>query len=137
MEIFHDLSDVIEVMNSCVTLPLVGLILHFFILNLFSLYNLVWTFMMDYKNFAIVVLTDATYVALNYIIQGIMAHASNSSTKKAQQISVTVSKIINNDSCTRGQCKVFKNFLTQSHYRNLNFQNNLFVINWKLIVTVK
>lgn len=136
IEIFHDLADIIEIVNSCLTLPLVCLMLHFFILNLFSLYNLIWTFMMDYKNFSIVVSTDATFVALNCIFQGMIAHASYATTKEAKMVLIIISKTINNKSCTRDQCKAFKNFLIQSQYRNLKFQNIFFVINWKLIVTV-
>lgn len=82
-------------------------------------------------------MTDATYVMLNYIIQGMMAHASCSATKEAKQTSVVVSKIINGPYCTGNQHEVFKNFLIQNQYRNLQFQNIFFTVNWNLLVTVK
>lgn len=136
LKIFHDLSDVIEIINSCVTLPLVSLMLHFFIINLFSLFSLVWTFTIDFEQFPYVFMCDGTFVILNYIIQGIMAHASSSATKEAGRTSVIVSKIINSPYCTGNQRKVFKNFLIQNQYRNLKFQNMFFTINWKLLLAV-
>lgn len=136
LKIFHDLADLIETVNSCLTVPVGFLVLHFFILNLFLLFNNIWSLVRDFESFFLALTTDGTMIILNYAIQSTIAHTSYSTTREAEGISIIVSKIINSAGTSERHREIFKNFLVQNQFRNLNFQNAFFVINWKLLLAV-
>lgn len=135
VEIFHDLADLIQKMNSCTTFPIFLVVSYLFMSNLIAFFSLAWAFL-NFELIFAVLTTDGSFIILNSAIQGIMAHAGSSTTREAEEIAVIVSKIINNPSCPQNDRKVFKNFLLQNQYRNLKFQNDFFVINWKLLLAV-
>lgn len=136
LKIFQDLGDLIETMNSCLTMPLASLVLFFFIFNLFLLFNAIWGLMRDGESFLLAFLPDGTLILMNYFIQGVMAHSSYTASRQAKETSVIVSKIISNRDSSESHQEIFKNFLVQNQYRNLDFQNALFVIDWKLLLAV-
>lgn len=134
-EIFHDLADVILIINSCMTLHIAAVVFYFFVANLVSIFGFIWT-TVNTKFFYMSLSSDLLFFVLNNVTHGIMAYASSSATQEADKIAVTVSKIINGHRCGRIDQKIFKNFLHQHQYRNLNFENVFFVINWKLVLAV-
>lgn len=122
-------------MNSCTTFPLLLVVFNLFVSNLTAIFTMVWT-LFNVKLLLLVLTTDCLFVILNCVVQGMMAHAGSSTTQEAEEIAVIVSKIVNNPSCKESNRKVFKNFLVQNQYRKLEFQNEFFVINWKLLLAV-
>lgn len=136
LKIFHDLADLIDTVNSCLTVPLGCLMLHFFVLNLFLLFNNIWSLMRDYESFFLAFTTDGTMIIVNYAVQGTMAHTSYTTAREAEETAVIVSKIINSRDTSENNREMFKSFLGQNQFRNLNFQNAFFVINWKLLLAV-
>lgn len=134
-EIFHDLADVIRIANSCMTLPITAVVLYFFVANLVAIFSFIWS-TINAEFFYISLSNDMVFAILNYASLSILTHASNSASQQAEEIAVTVSKIVNNANCSRIHQKVFKNFLHQHQYRNLKFENVFFVISWGLILAV-
>lgn len=135
-KIFNGLVDAIQSVNSCFTLPLVLVMFHFFILNLFVFFNLVWTAITDFEKFLFVVATDGVFFVFNYSLQGIMVHASVTTTHAAEKTLVIVSKLVNRKDFARSSRKIFKIFLAQNQCRKLEFENHFFTINWKLLLAV-
>lgn len=121
-KIFNVLADAIQTVNSCLTLPLVLVIFHFFILNLFVFFNLAWTAITDFEKFLFVAATDGVFFVFNYSLQGIMTHASVATTHKAEETLVIISKLVNSKDCTRISRKLFKNFLVENHVATSNLR---------------
>lgn len=134
---FNGLVDAIQLVNSCLTFPLVLVMFHFFILNLFVFFNLLWTLITDFEKFLFVAATDGVYFVFNYLLQGIMTHASCTTTHEAERTLVIASKLMNKRNCSKSGRKLFKNFLVHNQCRGLKFENMFFTINWKLLLAVR
>lgn len=135
--LYHELCDVIDMINSSLASPIVFVVLYLFILNLFSCYTLVWTLFKEPEYLFMVLTTDGSYVMFNNILQAIFIYASTSTTKQAEQTVLIIIKIIYNNECNKDQLKTFKFFLSQTHHRKLKFETSFFTIDWKLLLVVR
>lgn len=136
VNLFHCLCDLIEMFNSCLSLSIVFVIVYLFLMSLFASYNHVWTFVNEREKFFFVVASDGTWIMFNFIFHSCFIHSCSRATHEANQTAIIVSKIINQNKCNRNHQEIFKSFLTQVQYRNLELQTIFFKINWKLLLTV-
>lgn len=136
VELFHILCESIEIVNSTFTFPLVFVFFYLFIFNLFSTYNHVFIIFHALKHLDLLIATGGCTLVINYFLQSLLIHSSTSATKEAEETAVIVSQIINNETCTKAQLKIFKNFLVQIQYRNLKLQTLFFNIDWRLMMAV-
>lgn len=134
--LYHDLCDAIAMINTTLTFPLIFVIFHFFVSNLFASFNHVWTFVQNFKNLVFVLTTDGSWLLYNYILQGIFIHSSVCTSREAKETAIIISKIVNSSDCDRSDRDVFRSFLMQNQYRNLELQTPIFTINWKLCLNV-
>lgn len=134
--LYHDLCDMIEIINSSLTFPLILVVIHFFVLNLFAIFSHIWIFTQDRENFSVILTTDGVMILLNWFQLCILAHTSTTTTREAEETAVIVSRIVNKHECSKHQQKILKNFLLQNQYRNLKLRTPLFDINWKLLLSV-
>lgn len=136
LEIYHDLCNVVDMINSTLTFPLVFVIFYFFIMNLFATYNNVYTFFNDPEKLFFVCINDGTWVLVNYVLQSVLIHSSYSTTREAEQSAIIIAKLISSNKCSKIHHDVFSSFLVQNQYRSLKFQTPFFTINWKLLLAV-
>lgn len=136
VSVYHDLCDAIETVNSTFTFPLNFAFFFYFFLNLFAIYNHIWTASSVTKNLGLVLMTDGPWVVFSIFFQSFMCYMSNKTTQEAEKTAVVVSKIINSSGCIKSHRKAFKVFLLQNHYRNLRFQTSFFTINWRMMLMV-
>lgn len=137
VNLYHELCDVIEIVNSTFTFQLIFVFFYFFILNLLTVFTHIWMFTHYVKYIYGLLSTDGVILLLNYILKSVMIHSSSSTTREAEETAVIVSRIINSGGCNKVQQTTFKKFLSQNQYRNLKLRTALFTINWKLLLTVR
>lgn len=133
---YHDLCDIIDLVNSSFSFPIIFVFLHFFFTNLIALFNHFWVFLKDFRNFKLILVTEGLWIILNYILQSVFVYLIISTSSEAEKTSVIVSRIINAQDCNESHRKVFKGFLVQNQCRNLKLRTALFGINWSLLLSV-
>lgn len=136
VSIYHDLCEAIELVNTTFTFPLNFIFFHYFVLNLFAIYNLIWTFSSDIGNLAYVFSTDGLYVVYHLVFLSFMIYQSTKSTGEAKQFANVIGKIVNNPECSKSHQKIFKTLLLQNQNQNLQFHTEFFTINWRTMLTV-
>lgn len=136
VETYHDLCDIIELVNSAFTFPMIFVVLNCFILNLFSFFTLVWYFVRDFQYFHYPIITDAPWIISNYLLQAILIHACCKTTSEAEKFPIIITNFINTANCNKFGKKVFKSFLIQNQYRNVKFRTVFSTIDWKLLLAV-
>lgn len=136
VDVFHNLCDLIHDINSTFTFPMIFMVFHFFFSNMLSYFNFFWSYQKDHENFNFVVMTEGSFLILNYIMHIFFAYSSCSLTDEASKTPVIVSKIVNNKFCDKFREKIFKKFLLQNQYRSLKLETLFFCINWRLLMTV-
>lgn len=134
--LYHDLCDAIEMVNSTFTFPLIFVIMYFFLCDLFAAYNHIYFIMRFIENIDLLLASDSLFLILNFILQCYLIYLSHSTSSKAEQTAVVVSKILCNCDCDKHQQKAFESFLSQNRYRNLKLRTTFFTIDWHLILAV-
>lgn len=135
--IHHDLCDAIEMVNTTYTFPLNFAFFHFFLLNLFAIYNHVRVASGKKKNLGFVLCTDGPWIVFNFIFQSFMIHLSSETTRQVNETAVIASKIAGNPAFSKNDQELFRSFLLQNQYRNFKLKTSFFTINWKLLLTVR
>lgn len=135
-DLFHSLCDLIEIINSTLTFPLVFVTFYILILNMLSCYSHILSITIMEEQFFMTLLTDGLALAMNLILLMIFIDASVRTTNKMKETPVIISKIVNSKNFSENEQEILTNFLTQIQYRNLNFENPLFTIDWKLLLGV-
>lgn len=136
MELYHKMCDFVKKINSTFTFPLIFTTFYFLISNMMCFYYILNYILRD-ESIIPIMLTDGLAIIFHYILQGISLHLSVGTSGEFRETPILISKIINNNVCNETDQEVFKNFLVQIQYRNVNFENFLFAINWKLLLTVR
>lgn len=135
VELYHNLCDNIQTVNSIFSFPLVFVIFYLFVFDMFSSYNFIAIFKEGLED-PLVFFTDSVTIVFNFVVQAILFHSSSSTTEEFKETSIIISKIINCDNCKKTDKKIFKTFLIQNQYRNLKLETIFFTINWELLAKV-
>lgn len=136
VNLYHELCDSIEIINSTFTLPLIFVFFYFFVVNMLTSFTHIWMFSHYLEYVAVLLSSDGVIMILNLILQGVTIHSSCSTTHEAEETAVIVSRIVNSLEYNKQQRKTLKALLVQIQYRNLKFKTPLFIINWKLLLAV-
>lgn len=134
--LFHDLCDTLDIINSTFTFPLAFMILHFFFSGMITLFNHISSFEKDFNNLSFVIVTEGSWMLMNYVLLAMIIYSSSSTSHEARKTAVIISKIVNNTENNKRHEEVYTKFLLQNQYRNLNLQTPFFNINWQLLLTV-
>lgn len=136
IELFHQLCDTIDMINSTFIFPMIFIVFNCLVSNMFSCFNIIWTFTKDFENFDHLILNEIPFLFFIYFLQSICAYSSCSMSSEATETSTIVIKAMSNPKCDRSSQELFKNFLIQHQCRNLKLQTCFFTLNWKLLLTV-
>jgi 7tm Chemosensory receptor len=134
-KLFHQLCDMIDMINASFIFPLNFIFFNFFISNILSCFNIFWEYKKE-SDLLYVIANEGSYFVFNYCIQSLCVHASCTLTNEATETSTIVAKITNNQSFDKSSRKLLKSFLTQHQSRNFKLQTCFFTLNWKLILSV-
>ena len=134
--IYHSLCDAIAMANKTFNFVLTFLICHFFFYNIVSLFNHVWTFMKDFDNLRFLVVTETSWLMINYVFIGLLITSSCSMTQQAEQTAIIVNQIVISSETDKRHQEIYKNFLLQIPHRNRNMRNQFYNINFKLVIAV-
>lgn len=134
--IFHDLCDSIDLINSCITYHLVPTILTMVILDIFSCFIIIihtYTIDDDYTY----IISNSYYFFMNFIIISLTSFAGSSTTEKARKIIGFFGKSINNLTADYEISRPASNLiLIQFQSRNIKLKNKFFEVNWNVLITV-
>jgi hypothetical protein len=106
------------------------------IVNLFSCYDHILVYATESRYFFDTIVTEGLSTMFTFSLQVLFIYTAVKTSEKLRETPIIVSKIINSENCSENNRKILKIFLAQIHYRNLNFENLLFVIDWKLMLAV-
>jgi 7tm Chemosensory receptor len=135
-DLFNDLCDSIEVINSTFTFQLVIVITSFLLIDIFTAYGILRELMKHQNGIKLALLSNFIWIFIQYLIKIFIAHAGSSTTSEAEKAVVIVTKALGSMEFDQ-ELKVDLNFhLIQMRCRNKNLQNVFFVINWQFILTV-
>jgi hypothetical protein len=136
VELYHNLCDLIDIVNSTFTFPLIFITFYFMIVNLFSCYDHILIYVTEPRYFFNTIVTEGLSTMFTFSLQVISVYSAMRTSQKLRETPVIVSKIINSENCSEINRRNLETLLSQIQYRNLNFENSLFVIDWKLLLAV-
>lgn len=79
---------------------------------------------------------NALALVFNLLVQTGIVKSGNDLTEEAEMTSLLVSKIMNEFEHSESQKINFIFFMTQAKTRQINVQNQMFAINWQLLLAV-
>lgn len=136
-ELFHDLCDLIELVNSTFTFQLLVTILSLLLTNIFAFYGTLREFLAGSNGLGFFIIGNGIWTAIQYFIMVFMAHAGSSTKSEADKSSVIIAK-------ASGTLDAHDYLKTALHYlliemrcRNTALQNIFFAINWNVILAVR
>lgn len=130
-EIYSDLCDSIELINSTFTFHLVYVMTSLLIIDVFTIYAALREFNSKFFGFFFVI--NFQCIVIQYLIKSFAAHAGSSTTKEAAKAIVLVTKM---SASSRDEKTDLDHILHQMQVRNKNLENIFFAINWNLIFAV-
>lgn len=155
LKLYHNLCDVIEIINNSLTFPLVlifvALMVRFVfflqvhaknwrsrqILNIFASYDIVKELLKPTESRSAILTMNIFGFMSHFLIKVVVIHVSSLMTEEAEHFTILVCKAVNEEKLESGAGKIdFIFFFTQAKSRNLKLQNDFFVVGWKVLLTV-
>lgn len=134
--IFQNLHDGIELLNSTFTFQMIAIIINTLIIKTFAAYGIVYEILSNSKRLKFVLLQDAAWLIMQYLLQMLVCYVGSSVTMNVNATEVIISKLLNDLELNDELVNKLQNFLTRINHRTLDVGNDLFTINWKLLVAV-
>jgi hypothetical protein len=136
--LYNELFDGIELINNAFTLQLIPIVIIYLVVNIFTMYSTAREIILQTSLIWGTCLTNFMWFTLTTLFLSMVLHAGYSTTKCARQVATIVGIILKhpkhqNDKNLR---RVFKSFLLEMQYKNFSFENEIFRIEWKLLVSV-
>lgn len=132
----QDLCDIIDLVNSTFTFPLMFMFVHTTFSFMITLFNYVKNLMTNPENFYFYSVFDGLWMLLDIFYDFVIIYSSVTAVEEVKKTAVITSRIVSTSCCSHEDKKVFKTFLLQNHYRNVNFETPFFIIHWNLLLTV-
>jgi hypothetical protein len=107
------------------------------IVNMFSCYNHILMYVTANGYIFNTFVTEGVSSIYSLIIQGFLIYLAEKTMNTLKKVPLVVINIVNSKICDDENREILKSFLSQIQYRNLNLENSLFVINWKLLLAVR
>lgn len=135
-ELYSDLCDTIEIINSTFTTHIVFVLTLLLVTDILSSYSALREFNKASYMFYFSVGTNGSWTVIMYCVKFFLAYSGDSTTNEAEKTLVLVMKAIT-DANSNIELRNELNFLlTQMNFRKKVLSNKFFDINWRLILTV-
>ncbi|KAL7051663.1 hypothetical protein ACKWTF_004558 [Chironomus riparius] len=129
-EIFHDLSDALDTINSLFTSHLFPTILLMLLIDIFGIYG-VTKFSFTTAKFTDIFLS-LFYIIVHFILKIMICHIGYSTTNEAENIKITFVKGMNKINLSSEESSLVFVY-NQIEARDLRLQNIFFVVDWKML----
>lgn len=135
-ELYNDLCDAIEMINSTFTRHLIIVTLSLLLTDVFAAYGILREFMTRSQKLGFYLLSNGSWIVMQLAFKCLMVYSGSSTTKEAEK-SVTIvtraaGKLEINDVIKAD----LNSLLLQMRCRSKSIENSFFTINWTLIVAV-
>lgn len=134
-ELFNDLYDGIELINSTFTTQLIFAMLSFLITDIFAAYGALKELLVENNRLPILLVGNSVWVAIQYAIKGFMVYAGSSTTDEAEKPITIIAKAAGSMDSSELKSDLMA-LLVQLRCRNKKLENVFFTINWNLILAV-
>lgn len=103
---------------------------------MFAAYGVVQELLYPTEIAMVKIILGSMSLTFNYLLKVAVVTSGSGLTKEAQRTAIVISKIINETACSESRKIDFIFFMSQIKSRDVNVKNNLFLINWKLLLAV-
>ena len=132
-EIFQDLTDALDTINSLFTFHLIPSMLLMFLIDTFGIYGVTKASLTPDK--LLDILISMFYILSHLILKTMISHIGHSTTHEAESVKIYFSKAMNTVESISEKFLLFT-VLKQIEVRDLRLQNIFFVIDWKVLFGV-
>lgn len=135
-DLFNDLCDLIELVNSTFTNQLIIVVMSLLLTDVFAVYGVMREFQAKNDRFFFFLISNTAWAIIQYSIKAFMAHCGQTATSEAEKSVVLVTKAIaavDRDSNLQND---LNSLLIRMKFREKIFRNVFFTINFQLILTV-
>jgi hypothetical protein len=133
-EIYHDMCDSIEQINSLFAIHLPPILLEMLLINVFGLYGFVRFVTAPNETSQVCIILF--YISAHLLLNISICSVGHSTTFEAESVKVALSRILNNLPPADYSRSNFKDLLKQFSVRNLRFQTVFFNIDWSVFLAV-
>lgn len=134
--IYEDLCDGISMLNSSFTPHLIAVMMNTLIIEIFTAYGVLHEFILPSKNSGAIVFQDSAWLVFQYSLQIMIAQIGSCLTSNAKETLIVIAKKLNKFDLSHAMSSKLQAFISQIQFRDLHVQNELFIIDWRLLVTV-
>jgi 7tm Chemosensory receptor len=131
-KVFHCLCDCIDIINRTCTFHFILMVANILAICVFASYGLIIEIMRSQSFSVITAILNVNTIAFHLMFLGLIIRAGSKLTKEAEKTIVIISKISNEASLQTD----FMCLLASIKCRDLRIQNDVFVINWKVLLVV-
>lgn len=137
-ELYGDLCDCIEVINSTFTTPIVFVTMSLLAIDVFGGYGILREFILRDTNQKVImffIVANGSWIVIHYGIKAFLCHAGTSTTNEAEKSLLLIIRMISQSSNQESKSDL-NSLLIQMRCRNKKLRNGFFTINWNLILAV-
>ncbi|KAG5684162.1 hypothetical protein PVAND_013403 [Polypedilum vanderplanki] len=131
-EIFHDLCDAIQLINSIYVYHLIPVILETLIYDIFGIFGTI-RHTNSYENILHILISSA-FLFVHFTLKCSIAHIGSSTTCEAKEIFAVIGRTINKFPPNDMTRFIFYNFLNQFRIRKFKFQSFFLTVNWNIVL---
>lgn len=135
-ELYNDLCDGIETVNSTFTMHTVFLMTDLVLKDVFIAYTALRQLFAQARDLGpMIFVINLTWISIQYAIKSFIAHAGNITKLEADKSIFLTTKVLANMH-SKGDERLELVLLAQMRCRNKKIENIFFVIDWSLVLTV-
>ncbi|KAG5679291.1 hypothetical protein PVAND_008869 [Polypedilum vanderplanki] len=133
-EIYHDMCDIIEIINSLFAVHLPPIFLEMLVINVFGFYGLIKYITAPNETSQVCIILF--YITSHFLLSIMICYVGHSTNFEAESVKIILSKILNKLSPADFSRSNFKDLLKQFSARNLKFQTVFFNIDWRVFLAM-
>jgi hypothetical protein len=135
--LYNDLCDLIQLINSAFTVPLIFVTLCIVSTDVFAAYGILREYQIgSNKLFVFLLIGNSSWISIQYAIKIFLVNAGSSTTNEAERTLVLVLKSLGTLDSFDYDKNDLKSLLIILRSRKKNLENVFFTLDWKLILTV-
>lgn len=134
-ELFHSLSDAVEKINELFTSHIISIMTTSLLTDIFVSYQIFYYLTQNQlEDSELLLIENGFFIASHLIMKSAVAHVGYTTTREAESFKIAFAK--NMDDAWGEKKLDYVYSLTQFSTRNLSLRNVLFVIDWRVMLTV-
>lgn len=137
-EVYHDLCDALDKINSVFTVHLITMLLSMLIIDIFTAYgfarHLFWNISENSKE--VIIFSNSFYLIFHLMLKSSISDIGHTTRAAGEGVRTMVAKVTN-DQPNKSEMRLhFHDILIQFQTRNLKLRNIFFVIDWNIVLAV-